>query len=282
MIGLKDISLFILGAYAVLDLLDWKFKIPFWSKWSFERNKKLMAEIFQKEQEFLLQNDHRRIEHLLQQLRIKRDQLDILRSQLLRLINLPIKNLADAKQFIRETVKADPVFVDQSALPPEKKPYDKVCYYIDFRHICYCPSMLAKLSSAMVHLILEEVGESISQIDKIAVPCKGNILLGYEVSRLLEKPFVFIRSDMVVQRDRFWEGELRNNDNCIVVHDVTVQAIQLESAVDTIRHKAHANISKIFTILKRKEYKPEDKLQPLGVKLCSLLDIDDIEIQKLR
>ncbi len=90
------------------------------------------------------------------------------------------------------------------------------------------PENTAKIASALIQSI--GVG-AFSDVSKIIAPAMGGLIIGYEVARQLNKPFIFL--ERVAGEFELRRGfEINNNDKLVVIEDIVTTG---KSSLETIR-----------------------------------------------
>ncbi len=119
-------------------------------------------------------------------------------------------------------------------------------YYVDMKKAITEPEIL----ECVAYLITESIDDS---IDKIAGPALGAVPIATATSLISKKPMLMIRKEKKSYgTSKQIEGQLDENDNVIIVEDVTTTGGSLLKAIDVIEDNG-GNIIKAFVIVDREE-----------------------------
>lgn len=186
----------------------------------------------------------------------------------------------DAKQKIIEYIKCDekPMVIHQDQVDSSKLTHGQVKYFVNFIDSMFLPGYCSEISSILAFLIKENV--EIAAFDKIVIPHDSNFMLGVEVGKRLGRPVVKMRYEKGrVEQAQCWDGELKRTDRVIIVHDVLVTADQIVHAIEKIPNTCH--VVGLFCLLERKEWSGIEKLGKKGIKVHSILSVNDHDIKAM-
>ena len=187
-------------------------------------------QVFDLENSYIRENSDERLGFILSQLGITMEQFETLQLNMVKLRCLPLKNLDDAEMKLKTYLQCQaPFVIDMNNIPSACRTYNAVRFFINFETVMYLQrGTRQELATIMGMLIREKEDTRLSAIDKIIVPYDSNLILGYEVGKILGKPVVHMRVEKGrLERDKPWDGELSPTDKAIIVHDVLVSASQI-------------------------------------------------------
>lgn len=151
-----------------------------------------------------------------------------------------------------------------------------VRYYIDLMEAVMDHAKLDALAATLAHAILES-----ESCDRIVGIKKGNVILAYEVARLLKKKFSVFKTDMSYKMGPPFDGEIRNKEKIVIVDDVASDSSMLLNTARQI-NLYHAEVSMVATLIERMEGGARsDLMKQRGIKLRSLCRVDDVAIEDL-
>lgn len=141
-------------------------------------------------------------------------------------------------------------------------------YYVDMKKAITDPEIL--------QTIAEIISDKISGngIDKIAGPALGAVPIATAVSLISKKPLLMIRKEKKgYGTSKLIEGELKVNDNVIVVEDVATTGNSLLKAIDAIEDNKGI-VKRAFVVVDRCEGAAEN-FDKKGIKLEPLISISE-------
>lgn len=142
-------------------------------------------------------------------------------------------------------------------------------YYVDMKKAITEPEIL----ECAAYLITEKIDDS---IDKIAGPALGAVPIATATSLISKKPMLMIRKEKKSYgTSKQIEGQLNENDNVIIVEDVTTTGGSLLKAIDVIEDNG-GNIVKAFVIVDRQEGAKET-FEKRNIIFEPLLTIDELK-----
>jgi orotate phosphoribosyltransferase len=150
-----------------------------------------------------------------------------------------------------------------------------VRYYIDL--------MAAVTDHAKLEILAEILAEKIktlNEFDRIVGLKKGNVILSYEVARILKKPISLFKTDMSYKMGPPFDGPISADERMVVVDDLASDASPLLNAVRQL-HFRHARVISVVTLIERVEGDARDKIKDRGVQLLSVCSVDDNAIRRL-
>jgi len=277
----------IISLFEILDYLDYKFKIPYYSKMKrnrdFERFSKTIDRYFKRERKFLESIEGERLKILAEQLGVSEKRIGELRDEIIKWRFSTGKTVEEWKRVLEKRIIKDPILIDQRG---RLKTIYNLKYFIDLRNICSENTFVDKLVKMLICLIKENLSErELRGVTKVIIPCRGNFPLGMGVAKKLNKPYIKMRTNYFMLEDQKWEGKLTSKDTVIIIHDVTIEAKQLDEDLRNLqRLRDNGNglkILGIFTVIERKDYNPMKALEEFNVNLYSMLRIDDNDIEKM-
>jgi len=236
--------------------------------------KDLIAEVYREDYSSLIKHEELRVKALLDQLEIRADEFSEYRSEIMKLCSPPAPSLEDCRDQLKDICLSDVVLIDQKALTNPH--YTEVEYYVGLTDVMTDSDdygMGSKLTQFMCDLIKSEYSKSRLSQCTIAVPTKGNYLLGYWVSNRLNVPFIKVRKTPRIRSSQYWDGKLDREKGIIIVHDVTVTADQLIESVDRLPNLME--VESVFSLVRRNDDRFLSYQDRLEVPLYSLVDIND-------
>ena len=143
-------------------------------------------------------------------------------------------------------------------------------YYIDMKKAITEPAIL----ECVAHLITDKIKDM--DIDKIAGPALGAVPIATATSLISKKPMLMIRkAKKSYGTNKQIEGELLDNDQVIIVEDVTTTGGSLIKSIDVIEENG-GKIIEAFVIVDREEGAKET-FEEKGIKFTPLLTISELK-----
>ena len=234
---------------------------------------------FRREVNFIKDYSEEKTHYIMSQLGITAKQFEQLRIELIKMRCLPLADINDAKEKIKQYIRCNEPFVtDLSKIDSTKCTYSRVKYYLNFNDAMYFASSCRELVSIMHLLICEKIG--LSTFDKIVIPCDSNFILGVEVGKLLGKPVVHMRQDKGrIEKEKCWDGKLDPIDRVVIVHDVLVTSDQIIHTLDKL--PSSCQVVGLCCLVARKEWNGIAKLKDRRIKVERILDLDDADISEI-
>ncbi|WP_455644962.1 orotate phosphoribosyltransferase [Methanosphaera sp.] len=141
-------------------------------------------------------------------------------------------------------------------------------YYVDMKKAITEPEIL----ECVAHLITEEIKDD--NINKIAGPALGAVPIATATSLISKKPMLMIRKEKKSYgTSKQIEGELLENDNVVIVEDVTTTGGSLLKAIKVIEENG-GNITQAFVIVDREEG-AQETFEENNVEFKPLLTISE-------
>jgi orotate phosphoribosyltransferase len=143
-------------------------------------------------------------------------------------------------------------------------------YYVDMKKAITDPEILLYVGKIIFDKIKDE------KIDKIAGPALGAVPIATAVSIHSGIPMLMIRkSKKGYGTSKLVEGELQENDNVVVVEDVTTTGNSLLKAIKAVSDNG-GRISRAFVVIDREEG-AKNNLKSHGIILEALVSIKDFK-----
>lgn len=143
-------------------------------------------------------------------------------------------------------------------------------YYVDMKKAITMPEIL----DCVAHLITEKIENE--NIDKVAGPALGAVPIATATSLISKKPMLMIRKEKKTYgTSKQIEGELLENDNVVIVEDVTTTGGSLLKAINVIKENK-GNITEAFVIVDREEGAKES-FEQNNIKFTPLLTITEFK-----
>ncbi len=141
-------------------------------------------------------------------------------------------------------------------------------YYVDMKKAITEPEIL----ECVAHLITEEIKDD--NINKIAGPALGAVPIATATSLISKKPMLMIRKEKKSYgTSKQIEGKLLENDNVVIVEDVTTTGGSLLKAIKVIEENG-GNITQAFVIVDREEG-AQETFEENNVEFKPLLTISE-------
>lgn len=141
-------------------------------------------------------------------------------------------------------------------------------YYVDMKRAITDPEILQTIAEIINSKIEKD------NIDKIAGPALGAVPIATAVSLHSKIPLLMIRKEKKgYGTSKLIEGDLSENDNVIVVEDVTTTGNSLLKAIDAIEDNG-GFVKRAFVVVDRCEG-AQDNFNKKGVKLEPLISIEE-------
>ncbi|MCB2182987.1 MAG: hypothetical protein KQH63_13215 [Desulfobulbaceae bacterium] len=284
--GMSDLStpilVFIIAVLSILNFLDSQgIKVPKYSKFKFnsekDRIKNYLQEIYDNEYEFLKENEAWRIDLLLKQLNLHPSQKRLVEKELRKLSRSPIDTKEERENALRSYCKNKLICINTNG--KDNLTYKEVKYFLNFFDIMSHGLWRSNISQLMANHIKDEL-KKLLDINKfcIVVPRRGNFLFGYEVSKALNVPVVFMRNEGRIQENKPWDGSFNRFDNVVIIHDVTVTGKQI---VEDLYNLTGKNVIGLFTLVLRTDKNAFVELSSHNVKVFPVLKFDEESLRYL-
>lgn len=170
-----------------------------------------------------------------------------------------------SKEYLIELLKENEVFLEGDFTLSSGK---KSNYYINMKKAITEPEILSTISK----LISDKIKDD--DVDKVAGPALGAVPIATAVSLESELPLLMIRKEKKgYGTSKLIEGELNQNDNVIVVEDVSTTGGSLLKAITAIQDNG-GNVVRAFVVVDRQEGAVEE-FADNGIKLEPLISVDE-------
>lgn len=243
---------------------------------------------FKSEINYIKNYSNERINHVLSQLKLKDSQFNELRLELIRMRSLPLKDLKDAEEKIKEFIRSghkpfndfskNSAVVNLKEINSAKRTYNNVDYFLNFHDAMYSADNFADFVRVMNLLICEKIGAD--NFDTIAIPFDSNVILGVEVAKLFGKPVVKMRKDKgKLEIDHLWDGEFGNGNRVLIVHDVLVSGEQIIHVKNHI--PSRFEVVALCCLAARTDDKGLETLKKENIRVERVIDLSDSEIESL-
>lgn len=141
-------------------------------------------------------------------------------------------------------------------------------YYVDMKRAITNPEILQTIAEIINSKIEND------NIDRIAGPALGAVPIATAISLHSKIPLLMIRKEKKgYGTSKLIEGDLRENDNVIVVEDVTTTGNSLLKAIDAIEDNG-GFVKRAFVVVDRCEG-AQDNFNKKGTKLEPLISIEE-------
>ena len=170
-----------------------------------------------------------------------------------------------SKEYLIELLKENEVFLEGDFTLSSGK---KSNYYINMKKAITEPEILSTISK----LITEKV--SGQDVDKVAGPALGAVPIATAVSLESKLPLLMIRKEKKgYGTSKLIEGELNQDDNVIVVEDVSTTGGSLLKAIKAIQDNG-GNVVRAFVVVDRQEGAIEE-IEKAGITLEPLISVNE-------
>ncbi|MDQ6962875.1 MAG: orotate phosphoribosyltransferase [Mariprofundaceae bacterium] len=115
--------------------------------------------------------------------------------------------------------------------------------YLQSAKVLMYPDLAAKLAAELVSLVQTE------EIDVVVAPALGGLIIGHEVARALNKPFIFTERKegiMSLRRGFSFEG----NERVLIVEDVITTGGSVRECIEVVRQHG-GNPFKVMALVDR-------------------------------
>lgn len=250
--------------------------------------KKSTEAYFENEINYIKNYTNERINHVLSQLKLKDSQFNELRLELIKMRSMPLKDLQDAEEKIKEFIRSghkpfnnfsnNSAVVNLKKINSAKRTYNNVDYFLNFHDAMYSDDNFADFIRVMNLLICEKIGAD--NFDTIAIPFDSNVILGVEVAKLFGKPVVKMRKDKgKLEIDHLWDGEFGNGNRVLIVHDVLVSGEQIIHVKNHI--PSRFEVVALCCLAARTDDKGLETLEKENIRVERVIDLSDAEIERL-
>lgn len=141
-------------------------------------------------------------------------------------------------------------------------------YYINMKKAITDPTILSTIAKLITDLISED------NIDKVAGPALGAVPIATAISLESQIPLLMIRKEKKgYGTSKLIEGELEENDEVIVVEDVTTTGGSLLKAIKAIQDNGGI-VKRAFVVVDRNEGAKE-AFEKEGISLEPLINVDE-------
>ena len=144
-------------------------------------------------------------------------------------------------------------------------------YYIDLRMLPSFPGYFRLAISSLKDTVARKIGD----FDIFAsVPTSG-LVYGSAIAYEMNKPFIYTRKESKAYgTNKLIEGFLKPGSKVIIVDDVATTGTTVSNAVEIMR--ANGGIVEDVVALVDRHEGAEDKLKKMGVKLSSVVGVNEI------
>lgn len=170
-----------------------------------------------------------------------------------------------SKEYLIELLKENEVFLEGDFTLSSGK---KSNYYINMKKAITEPKILSTISKLITEKIENE------DVDKVAGPALGAVPIVTAVSLESGLSLLMIRKEKKgYGTSKLIEGELNNDDNVIVVEDVSTTGGSLLKAINAIQENG-GNVVRAFVVVDRQEGAIEE-FEKAGIILEPLITVNE-------
>lgn len=242
----------------------------------------MMKTYYEQDIDFIQQYEQERAGHLLQALGINETQFQHIRYELVRARVMPAnteEQLAEKLQKIIFNINSKDFIVDQTKVAPCNRVYSDVNYFINLYTALYDPQLCTSVGRIMASYIMlrwKANHRDLSDIDYIVIPYGGNLLLGLEVGKLLQKPVIAVQEHARILKEELWDGNYicrpGHTNHIIVLNDVLVSGKRIYESVQRLRPDTYIVEGVYFLIqYDHKTFRPKDELKAHGLENVNCL-----------
>lgn len=176
------------------------------------------------------------------------------------------------------------VIVDLRKTNPDRKViYPGLHYYINFTDTIINKSVNHRLLNIMHYFICKTLIENnieLNEINKIVIPTESNTIMGLDLAQKMGiDPVIMHHKRRRIFDDQYWDGELPNGSNIIIVHDVIFSG---DNILDCKRYlPRNCNIIGAFSLINRLDIDAMHKdagkkiIEASGIKVYSAIEVND-------
>ena len=170
-----------------------------------------------------------------------------------------------SKEYLIDLLKKNEVFLEGDFTLSSGK---KSNYYINMKKAITEPEILSTISKLITDKIKDD------EIDKVAGPALGAVPIATAVSLESGLPLLMIRKEKKgYGTSKLIEGVLNQNDNVLVVEDVSTTGGSLLKAIRAIQDNG-GNVTRAFVVVDRQEGAIEE-FEKAGIKLEPLITVNE-------
>ena len=267
-------------AYAngLRELLPW-FYVRFRETNDEKIAKAMIKAYYEQDIEFIQEYEEERANRLFQALKIKEPQFHHVRYEIVRARIMPQDTEAEMVKTLEATIYHKDFVMSQSDIPQEKRVYPNVKYFINLYTALYDPEICTAVGNIMANYTISRLKENsiyLTDIDYIVIPFGGNLLLGLEVGRLLQKPVIAIQDKPRVRKDEPWDGGYKqkpgDKNHIIIIHDVLVTGDRIYQSIEKLPSDSYV-VDGLFCLIQydHRQYDPEKTLSDHGINRIECL-----------
>lgn len=265
---------------------------PFYLRFREERDEKtartMMKTYYEQDIEFIQQYEQERANRILQALGIKEKQFRHIQYELVRARIMPQRTQKEMVAKLEPMIYEGGFIIDQSAIPPERRVYPNVDYFINLYTALYDSELCADVGNLMASYVFRKVGIKLANIDYIVVPYGSNLLLGLEVGKRLEKPVIAVQEKPRIIQDEFWDGNYRwepdRKNHIIIIHDVLVTGERIYRSIEKLPAGTYI-VDGLFCLIQydHKQFQPEETLHSHGIhRIECLMHTDERSLREAK
>lgn len=243
------------------------------------RTRALIQDILSKEHELIRAHGKASVDLILEQLGLRYDAFADIRRELLQRIQEPHSTAVERRQNLKGLVVSSAILTDTKSMPDPL--YKDVDYYLNFADIM----MDQTFGPHFGQLLADHVRENARSDDLarlvLAVPTKGNAMLGFYTARQLNRPLILMRPEPRLNHGQYWDGQIAQRTPVALLHDVAVTGEQLLESQRLLKN-ANANVIGVFALVERIDKLWLTRLNEAGLKVSAILSLDEETLSNLR
>jgi orotate phosphoribosyltransferase len=243
------------------------------------RVRALVQDILYKEHELIRSHGKASVDLVLGQLGLRYDAFEDIRHDILQRIQEPHSTSIERQKNLRGLVVSSAILIDTKSMPDPL--YKDVDYYLNFADIM----MDATFGPHFGQLLADHVRENVRFDDLarlvLAVPTKGNAMLGFYTARHLNRPLILMRPEPRLNHGQYWDGKIAQHTPVALLHDVAVTGEQLLESQRLLKN-AHARVLGVFALVERTDKLRLTRLDEAGLKVSAVLSLDEKILSDLR
>lgn len=274
------------GFFGIASYLGFSAFVPTYIQYAEYKKIEREAKIYMQENNhYFRQHGDEKTRFILEQLGINQKQFDSLNLKLIEMRCLPCANSNDMQEKLECILtQEEPIIIDQKKYNSSELIYNRVRIYINTTDLMFIPQYCEELASLLTHLIIDKVKDC-TKFDKLVVPSDSNFLLALEVGKRLRKPVVKMRPQGKIFYSQPWDGDLKNGDCVLLIHDVLVTGSQIiDARNEIIKYRNSCEVKGLFCLIARTDtsFNGIATLNDAGIPAHYISGVSDAQIEKIR
>ncbi len=259
-----------------------------------EAARQMMKVYYEKDLEFIKQQESERVSSVLAALKINCDQFQHVSYEIVRARAMPMQKPHQLQEKATKMFLNKQFIQDLTKLDDERRVYRGANYYLNLYTAFYDSKLrkdAGKIMSSYITMCLND--EALSKIDYIIIPGGSNLLLGLEVGELLGKKTLCMAESPRYDKQQPWDGEYIYNaqkglNHILILHDVLVSGKRIRD-VSEMLPSGTFQLDALFCLIKLKHnsYNPEELVTNAfkpnfdSSKIHYLLSVDEKRLENI-